>query len=146
MSKSSCIYNICVLGNYNKIDLQTPPCFYKVHLYIVKKFHRFEVWVIYPNLNLLCNIFRDKNDAIFYVNKCMKSVMCGKFIFRVCFYCDTKVYYPLDLCCKCSHSMYPTDFWEIDEKENEKKTKHLGFSNYYGINKTYGFRNLNDSP
>lgn len=98
---------------------------YKVFFYIKKNFC-FKVYVKFPDIKLFCENFKSEEKAKSYLSKAIKTVMVGKFIFRVCFNCDTKNYYPSKTCINCKEIIFPS-IWEIDEKENEKKTKHLGF-------------------
>ena len=88
----------------------------------------YQVWVYYPaDLKIYCGSFQTLNDAKLYVNKALKTVLKNKFLFRICFNCDTKNYYPNKYCLNCREDIFP-DIWEIDEKENEKKPEHLGLT------------------
>ena len=105
-----------------KLDLH---CTFGKATFFIKK--NYEVWLYYPSLKIFCGNFQSLNDAKLYVNKALKTVIKEKFLFRICFNCDTKNYYPNNYCVNCREDIFP-DLWEIDEKENENKSEHLGLS------------------
>jgi hypothetical protein len=107
-----------------KLDMHS--FFGKVTFY-VKKTKNYQVWVYYPFLKIYCTSFSTFKDAKIYINKSLKTVLREKFLFRICFNCDTKNYYPIKYCSSCREYIFP-DIWEIDEKENENKPEHLGLT------------------
>jgi hypothetical protein len=135
MSLENCIYEICVYGTYSTYadqdeDESVQLQFYKIRFRILDRFGRYEVWIFTGLIALRCGFFDHEIDAKIYINQSMKTAMLGQFLYRECIFCKTKNYYPSSCtkCIKCHTILYPIEVWQIDETQNEKKSKHLGFS------------------
>lgn len=122
----SCVYEIEVLGN-TAVGLESIPEFYPIKFRVLYRFGIYEVWVHVGVISLRCGFFDREIDSKIYVNEVMKTAMIGKLIYRKCLVCQKKIYYPGKLCDECDTNFYPCDPWCIDESQNEKKIKHLGY-------------------
>lgn len=126
---TDCIYEITVFGN-TAIGLENPPDFYPVKFRLFFRFGRYEVWLFAGMIVLRCGFFDREVDAKSYINRAMKTAMAGKLIYRDCVFCRAKNYYhgrETCICIDCGVVMYKTDPWLLDETQNEKKSKHMGY-------------------
>lgn len=127
---NSCVYEITVYGN-TAIGLDSVPEFYPIKFRVLYRFGRYEVWVYIASNVLHCGFFDREIDSRMYINQVMKTAMVGKLIYRKCSICQAKNYYPTKLCTNCNTILYPFDDLCIDESQNEKKSKHLGYLQHY---------------
>ena len=102
--------------------------YYNSYLKIYRKTNLYEVWVTVREITLFCEAFKTQRDAEKYVNKVMKPIMRGMFVYKNCYLCQKKVYYPDAFCDTCRVVVYPVFYGWIVEKENEKFSEHMGFS------------------
>lgn len=123
---STCLYEITVLGN-TAVSNESPPEFYNIKFRLLYRFGRYEVWVLIALISLRCGFFDREMDARCYINQAMKTAMMGKFLYRLCVFCGNKNYIGDKLCTKCKTIIYPSEQWMLDETQNEKKSKHLGY-------------------
>lgn len=96
--------------------------YYPIIFRIMYKFGKHSVWLEIENILVQCGFFDRKIDAIEYIRNSMKLAMCGKFLYRECIFCDSKNYYPKNVCSKCETIIYPYNNWQIEDLQNEKNT------------------------
>ena len=111
----SYIFEITVYGKMEEI-------YYPIIFRIMLKFGRYSVWLVIGNISIQCGFFDRKIDSFAYIRSAMKSAMFGKFLFRECIFCDSKNYYPKNVCNACETIIYPYNSWQVEDLENEKKT------------------------
>jgi hypothetical protein len=128
----NCVFEMSVNGIYPNTaifdldDFVEKPDFYEMRFRIIHRFSRYEVWVFTPFTSMRCGFFDFQIDAELYINRSIKTAMLGKFLYWECGFCKEKNHYPEKMCKKCCMIIYGTDYWKIDETQNEKKSQHVG--------------------